>query len=595
MALRRLIGEIPYQPAEWCQFAIFQPEGTAGNQTEEMTMRIRLAVIGLLMSWTFAGCAAGGPARPNSGARPVDPTVHAVLQEAGELALKQDARQNYWSDRVLLYIGNEQSRAGDFDAALRTIRASNDAYGRDAGLVSFAEALAADGMYERALDSLRLLRSENAWRQGYLEDRVRLRWIDYLIAHGEFGRAGKAVEQLKSEENRPAGLRKLAVAYARSGDSARAEEQFARAADSTANLKDEMDRARALLEVADAELTVGRVDAAKSTIRQLAGAVEFKDPWARVATLWETAALAARANDEQAARRLFHGAVEAQKSVNAINQTNALEQIATAQAKAGYIDDALNTAWMIKHDKDEFARDADREAALCAIAVAQFNANDPEGAVRTALSVKYFVQYRDEALDNFVTCQIAERKLKAALATAQLIGNPSTKATAILKVATAHADSGDRETAAAVASRIELTEGSFPRPTPTEKEHFDYRVPRSWGVRYEDGLAGTMLSIQIASRDAAKVAAAAMSLSQALGQRPDRSYAISFDEICTEEVTQALARAHAAKGDPAEAVAWARRIGSSGKVNSDENCWAVQRRIYALIGAAEGILDRTGE
>jgi hypothetical protein len=45
-----------------------------------------------------------------------------------------------------------------------------------------------------------------------------------------------------------------------------------------------------------------------------------------------------------------------------------------------------------------------------------------------------------------------------------------------------------------------------------------------------------------------------------------------------------------------EALAWARRIGSDEQVKSNddyETLRAVQRRIYALVGVAEGILDRS--
>jgi hypothetical protein len=97
---------------------------------------------------------------------------------------------------------------------------------------------------------------------------------------------------------------------------------------------------------------------------------------------------------------------------------------------------------------------------------------------------------------------------------------------------------------------------------------------------------------------AAEVAASAMALAQALGQQPAESYAILFSDINAEEVTQALARAHAASGDVNEALIWAKRIGSSDKIKArddHETRWAVERRIHALIGVAEGILDRSSE
>src|SRR5262249_13229748 len=153
--------------------------------------------------------------------------------------------------------------------------------------------------------------------------------------------------------------------------------------------------------------------------------------------------------------------------------------------------------------------------------------------------------------------------------------------------------------AADTAARIELTrrDGRV-FPGAAGKERFDYRRPQSWGVRYDAGLDFTMQSARMRDRRAADVAAAAMTLQQALDERPAQSYAVLFNDILTEEVVRALAQAHAASGAPSDALAWARQVGSSRNVKSkedDEGSWAVQRRVYALIGVAEGILDRSSD
>jgi hypothetical protein len=282
-----------------------------------------------------------------------------------------------------------------------------------------------------------------------------------------------------------------------------------------------------------------------------------------------------------------------------MNKVNALKQIAVAQAGVGYIDDALKTARMIEHSENDFTQDGEREEALYAVAVAQVKANDVEGAVRTALSIEHYVQYRDDAIHKIVDHQIAKRDFKTALTMADKLDNPSRKATAILEVATARAKSGDRKAAAALAARIELTkrDGDL-LPGMVGKERFDYRRPGSWGVCYDAGLDFTMASAQMASRRAAEIAGAAMTLSRALGERPAQSYAILFNEVSSDEVILALARAHAASGEPCDALTWAEQVGSGAKVKSDEDddtSWAVQRRIYALMGVAEGILDRSSD
>jgi tetratricopeptide (TPR) repeat protein len=555
-----------------------------------MFMRTLIAI--LFLGWVVVPSDADGAPLPNRNAKPVGPEVEAALREASDLALMQDKVQHYWSDGVLLQIAGVQIRAGDFDGALRSIRGSSYDHGRNARLVDLAEALARAGKKERALEVVRML--DPSWRPNDVEDTVQLRWIEHLIAIDDLGRAAKATEQLKFDRNRLDGMRKLAVAYAKSGDADGATVQFTLALGAAADLKGEFDRARAYWETADAQLSVGKADAAKATLRRLVEKVEIKEPWAKVVALSECAALAAKAKDEQTAHLLFRRAVEAHNNVDALNKQIALQQIAVAQAGVGYIDDALKTASMIAHSETDFAQDGDREKALYAIAVAQVKANDAEGAVRTALSVKYFIQYRDDALHAVIDHEIAKQDLQKALTTAEKIDNPSRKASAILKVAAAYAKSGDRKTAADVGARIELTT----RKEFRAQEKFDYRAPRSWCVRYDASSFFTISRSQMWGQRAAEVAGAAMSLSQELGQIPDDSYAILFDKVHTEEVIQSLARAHAVSGDAGEALAWAKKIGGSVKVKSigdDISRRAVEQRIYALIGVAEGILDRSSK
>jgi hypothetical protein len=560
-------------------------------------MRIGFTVACISLLWSVATCSADE--RPDTGGKPepVRPDVKAILREAGEIILKQPEHQNYWTQHALLRLGDVQIRAGDFDGALRSIRACGYPYGRDRGLDRLAEALARHGNMERASDIVRLMDFYDGWRRDDL-DRVQLCWVDHLIDSGDLRRARKAIDLVKSHEYRADGLRKLAVAYGKSSDAVQATELFARALDAAAGLKDELGRVRALSEIADAQLSVGQADAAKETIRRLAETVEWKAPQAKVSALREAAVLTAKAKDEPTSHRLFRQAIKALDAIDKRSKIGELHRLAMAQAGVGHIDDALKTAAMIEHSVSDFAQDAPREEALVAIAVAQLKANDPDGAVRSALAVKYFLQYRDDAIHKVVDYQIARRDLKAALTEVDHIHNASRKAAAILKVAIAHARSRDRRAAAAVAAGIELTQRDREQlPEILGKNAFHYRLPHSWGVCYDSGLAFTLGSHRMAVERAADVAEKAMKLYQVLGERPGKSYAILFNEIRWEEVIQALARAHAASGDPSEALAWAEQIGSNGKIKSEEDrdtLWAVEQRIFALIGLAEGILDRSG-
>jgi tetratricopeptide (TPR) repeat protein len=551
--------------------------------------------IGLTVACAFLWCHPGfseadEPLKTDSRVKRGGPAADAILREACEIALKQNAEQHYWTDRVLLHIGELQIQAGDFDGALKSIRGSTYPYGHAAGLVHLAEAVARQGRRERGLEILRLLGSDHGWRQDYMEDGVQLRWIEYLNSSGKPDAAVKAVEELKSKRYRPEALRKIAVAYAKSRKEARTKEYFKLSIDTASELSDDFDRARALWETADAQLAVGESDAANATIRLLLEKTEIKDAWTRCVSFTECAVLAAKAKDDETAHRLFRRAIEARNAVDSMNTMNALMQIAKAQGGVGYLDEAFKTACMITQD------DCYRQQALYEVAVAQLKADDAEAAIRSAMSIEHYLQFRDDAIHKIVDHRITKRDFKAALATAEKAPNPSKRAAAILKVAKAHAHLGDYKTAAAVADRIELTPANELLRIRRD-EQFNYRLPRSWGVRYDDSNFFTMLSHHMSSDRAAEVAAAAMTLAQTLREKPNESYAILFNDINTEEIIRALARAHAASGDPSEALAWAKKIGSNRKADSDDDkhAWAVQRRIHALVGVAEGLLERSGD
>jgi tetratricopeptide (TPR) repeat protein len=545
-------------------------------------MRIGLTVVCVLMPWNAATCLAEEPPSHVRKLEPIGVAFRAALREASAIALKQDEEQHYWTDLALLRIGSLQMRVA-VDGALWSICGSGSLDGRDMALRDLAEEVARSGDRERALEILRL---QNRQRNSS-EDYVDLWWIEHLIASNDLARACKALERLKSKPPYSYGLLKLAVAYAKAGAMTRATEQFNLALDAAANLKEDRDRAWAFCEIADAQLSIGEIDAAKETIRRLVERGELKDPLVKVWALADAAVLAAKANDTPTAQRLFRWALDAQVAVDRLNRLYALSKIAVAQASVGYLHDAQNTAWMIKHNVNDFSQNSPREEALCAIAAAQERDNDREGAVRTALSIEYFLQYRDDALRKIVEHQIAKKELETALAIAEKTDNPSRKAVAILKVATAYAKSGDRKRAAAVAARIELTG----RTTSTR---FDYRLPCTWVERYDAGFAVSNGLQRMWLQRAAEVAEAAMALSLALGEQPEQLYAILFNESRSEEVTRALARAHAFSG-PNDALGWARQIGSNGKAKPKGTVWSAQLQIFAIIGVGEGILDRSPE
>jgi tetratricopeptide (TPR) repeat protein len=544
-------------------------------------------------------------------ARAQEPAPREILAEAGRIARRQDGHQRYWCDRTLLQIRSVQLRAGDFEGALKTMEASTYEYGRNSALVDLANALARAGQHARALAVLRQIGTDHGWNQGWLDDGVRTGCLEHEISAGEHEKARKTIDEMTTAECRADGFCRLARAYAKVGDEVTAERTFQLALAAAKTISEEFARAKALWELADAQLAAGK-SPAKATIRELVQAAGFmKDPSARVAALREAAVRTAKMQDRAAADRLFRQAIDARQAIQPPvpcpeeNRLGALEQIAKAQAEVGYFDDALKTARMIVHSEKDFTVDGRREEAMHAIAVAQAKAGRITDAVATALSVQYYHQFKEEALLEIVGVQLLHGDRKGATATAEQNPNPSMRAIALLKVAVAYAKLGDKDTAKSIAGRIHVVEQPLlplPGQGPTE---FDYRRPETWGCLYDAPHYFTMLSHCMAVDKAVRLAGAAMTLAQALGESHHERYAEMLKDLHWPEVLRAIARAHAANGDTREALAWASRIGSDEKLASSEgqqvtarNLHAtirVQQRIAALVGVAEGILDSRAE
>ncbi len=177
--------------------------------------------------------------------------------------------------------------------------------------------------------------------------------------------------------------------------------------------------------------------------------------------------------------------------------------------------------------------------ALFSVAVAQATSGDVGGARVTIRSFRNSVPYETEILADQAHIQIQRGQLAESLATAQQIPSPSHKAIAFLNIANEYAEAGDRLTAQAIAGQIHLTRENHRVLLPCELGPFDYREPRTWGIVYKAGstFSRRLAAIQVAS----EVAAAAMTLSLALGEKHTVSYAILFKDFDCE-VIQALAR-----------------------------------------------------
>ncbi len=523
------------------------------------------------------------------------------MREACQICIRQEKHQGYWCERELLSIGEVQIRAGDFDGSLDSIRKSEYEYGRNMGLQDLAKALAATGQKERAFAVLNEIKLSGCENKSYLEDGVRLSWIEHLTSTGDLDAARTAVDRLAIPESRPAGLQRVAVGYFKKGDKQAAERHFQEAIAAATAITEEYDRAKALWEIADAQIAVGRTASAKSTIEGLAKAAGgFSDGWAKAAALREAAVRAVKLNDQQLSTRLFGQAVETRVTrndrtadLNADNTVEMLASVAKAQADLGGINDAQKTAEVIRNSVSDPIDKRSCHGVLVDISIAQAKAGAFADAIATARSIEdhegYTIGYGDP-LSAIAQIQLEKGDRQAALATASQIQNGSSQAIAKLRIAIAYARDGDKAPAKKVARGIRLdSRHQLGRIAVIE---FNYTKPDTWAYVYEPGF--TMMSWQWADERAAEVGAAAMTLSLMLGEPPDVRYDVAFRDVLEQSIIRALARAHAANGNANGALTWADRVGSDKKApeNDFKATDAVECRVGALVGVAEGMLDK---
>jgi len=569
----------------------------------------RPCVISVILTalWAFAALQANSTFDAKAEEQGNEPDAKAVLNEAHQIVRRQDKYPALERDFMLLDIAALQTRAQDFGAALHVIKSCRESYARDDALHSLAVTVARAGQKKMAFDVLGEIEVDDDGCGGYGDSVLRMNWLEHLIADGNLEGARQAVDEMTSPWSRREGLSKLATANYESGNNAEGRRLFQLAFTAATSLSDEFDhvpgiskssdeyvRAIAIWKVAQTQSEVAEMDDVSSTIQQLVQHAETsKDGLSRVGLLREAAVLSAAIGNHTTAKQLFRQAIDARESIKPptpcpeSNRIGALKTIIGAQAAAGYIDEALKATRLLT------TPDGGRAEALCSIVVAQATAGDMAGAVATAHSIQDSVQYTTNALVEIANLQVKSGKLNDSLATVDQIEDRFAKATAFLEVATAYAKAGDKKTARDVAARVRVT--SWPYSTSIDSAKFDFSRPQTWGIVYGDTLSGTNAMRRGALESGADFSAAAMTLSQALEQQHPDSYATMFEDVSYEQIVRALARAHATSGDSNEALAWAQQIGSAEKIESEED-WevttSVKQRIYALIGVAEGLLDK---
>ncbi len=538
-----------------------------------------------------------------------------VLKEAYELGSRYKVLpiSFFWRDEIRR-IEQSYLKAGEIDAVLETLKFDRNF---DINPIDFdlAIALARSGRRKEAEEWMRKADQgcccgDPVEYRKTLDDQLRVGYLQHEIATGNLPAAGKVQREITTTFERPIAARELAVAYAKAGDRATSKRLFREALDNSLTIpikkpaaagelySDGWSRTHALWEICDAQLAVHDTEGAAETARALVKAAQsIRHGLSRMQSLHQAARRLALLGDRNAAQRLFVEATECRDAVKPpipyadANKAHELGLIARSQAELGFSEDALKTAQMIP------AEEWYRPQAIGDIAVAIAKSRKIDRAQQVALSIKDPLErhFRDEALTSILSRQIDLRDLKGALATASKIDDPLDQAVARLNVAIEFAILGDRQSATTTAAQTRLVEQS--RLIKRPKIAFDYQAPRTWGVIYDEEPAGGLSGYFASIRRTSKLASTAFKLSHLLQLR----YAESFAKLladCHPETVVAVAREQTALGRAQDALAWAREIGTlklKGPKDPNSLGTGADLRIAALLGIAEGILQREGK
>jgi hypothetical protein len=576
-------------------------------------MRSRRIPTSLLLAIEILLVAPGfGPISSNAAEPAKDINVSALLKEASDLTVHYKKVPSFFMSGLPLRIAKAQMSEGDLDGALATLVDAANEYEARPLVIEVAERLARRGRREQAdrasqrIDVCSCTEQESLEERLRLDDKIRLAHLEYQITIGDFVGATKTQREITTPTERPIALNKLAVGYAKIGDTATSIRLFrdAIAADVTLPIKKiwggdavyfhESSEVHALCETCDAEIDVHDADGAAATSQTLAQMAEsFEDGLCRMDAFYEAGLQESKLGHRAAARRLLTWAASSRDAVKppspnfAENRARRLATIAKAQAELGYLDDATATLGFITGDRARtFEESAD-------IAAARARAGDIAGATAAALSFDFAV--RKKALLAIMMIQIDNFDMQGALATAAKIDDRVEQTVARLTIAAKYAIRGQRVFAVWTAEQIRLA--AMKGLIDPQRLVFDYRKPRSWGQIYDASVdAGHRWYLECEKR-AGRLAAATMVLSQNLNQRSQESYAALFADFCPEVIV-ALARAHALAGSPHDALDWARKIGATEPTPDKEDSRrhvGIEQRIAALLGVAEGILERQGK
>src|SRR5262249_21863921 len=175
----------------------------------------------------------------------------------------------------------------------------------------------------------------------------------------------------------------------------------------------------------------GAVEPLKLLKEAAEAARSIEDPTHKVWSLMTVAEALAKAKAKDDSAKTFEEAVEVAKQVKGSQRSHRLSNVAEAQARAGDVKGAKETADLIDDNL------GNRDGALSKIAIAQAAARDLKGAEETITTVASD-PWKGEAERALAAAQVKAGKLKEAAKTAEGITNDLSRVVALLHVARAH-------------------------------------------------------------------------------------------------------------------------------------------------------------
>jgi RNA polymerase sigma factor (sigma-70 family) len=384
--------------------------------TRARTAAAALLALGLLATGvgvvSYRALAAGQAAAPNAAAAPPGPAAPAPREKAPEprpafgeaLAAARDIPDGAERVPVLVRIALAQGRAGDRDAADKTLRQARDvadAVKDDRKFMAFREIAEA---YARLGDLKAALRTAGALGEESARDQL------LLLVAGQRASAGDL-----------AGAREVVAAM-------------------TTSHKDD-----ALAAIAGAQARAGDVKAALETADRLR-----HQPLSRAGALEEIALAQAKAGDRAAAARSLQEALDLEVATLAgDDQKNAARaRLTVVRARIGDVRGALGAAATLP------GSEADRDDVVRQIALEQARAGDTKGALQTIEAIKDLSR-RARALTELAAARAEAGDREGAEATLEKASEVATR----VEDRSARADL--RAEAAPVRSRLQAQAGDW--------------------------------------------------------------------------------------------------------------------------------------